>query len=137
MHPEDYEQWLVETPDLARYTNELLPKLQRDVANEIIRLGFMRNMSYFWFLDYKILREASEHGIGALNKNKFEYLLSARKYYTPAQMKDLGNALEPERFQKQQVINLSFGAQQNVYEIREGDQVIEAGLLTDGEAAGG
>lgn len=134
MDEDDYAAWIAETPMLDDFTNEHLALLQADAVNNIMKLGFARNMMYYMNLDHRILRQATFEGIDSMSDHAYDYFRTTRKYYTPKQMRDLNQAIEPEKYQKQQVINLSFGPQQNIYEIREGDQVVEAGELVDSDA---
>lgn len=99
----DHERWMAETPNLAKYENELLPELQARCPQEIIRLGFMRNMAKFILLDGRAIDQA-HNDMAAMSDNEFAYLKTARRHYTAKQFLDLERAVHPEKHQSQTLV---------------------------------
>lgn len=99
----DYLRWMEETPQLADFENEHLPELQARCPQEIIRLGFMRNMAKFILLDGRII-DMAHNDVANMSENEFAYLKTARRHYTAKQFLDLERAVHPEKHQQQTLV---------------------------------
>lgn len=125
----DYKKWAEETPELVEFEKERLYDLQSKVGADIIRMGFLRNMTMFLFKDQKVIREAMVD-IDSMSQRDFEYFKATRRFYSTHDLLALEKAVNPEAH-RQQTIVLSFG--DNSFEMldnpegRDQVKVIEAG----------
>ena len=84
---------------VAIETSETLLDLQNNVAQDVIRLEFLRNMRVLLNKDSAVIRAANED-IETLSDREYEYFKLIRKHYTASEYLALMKALEPERHQE-------------------------------------
>ena len=107
--PEDYLRWCRQTPEFREFELNHLPILQSRVGADLIRLGFMRNMTMLLYRDQlSILRSIGPQGFEGLSEREFAYLRQIRRFYTTADLRSLQMAIEPDRH-RANVLVLSFG----------------------------
>lgn len=104
---ETLEEWYEDTPWMRVFEMEKLPELQSRVGADIVRLGFLRNMTMFLFQDQTILRK-SFSGLENMSSREYSYLKSSRRFYTTHDLLALEKAISPEKHRDQTLI-LSFG----------------------------
>lgn len=110
--------WREETPEMIEFEYKHLPKLQSQVSAEIVRLGFLRNMTMFIFRDQTIINKMMT-GMDNMTQREYIYGKYARSFYTPTHLLALDKASNPDKH-RTQVVALQFN-NQNVFELIEDD----------------
>lgn len=111
------EVWKEETPELVEFEYKYLGELQSKVSADIIRLGFLRNMTMFLLRDQLVIRK-SVIDMEGMTPREFQYLRAVRRFYSTSDLLALGKAIEPEKHRNNTLV-LSFG--ENHYQIVDGD----------------
>lgn len=105
-------EWYTQTPELRTYETEYLADLQIHLGANIVRLGFLRNMTMFLFRDQLIARKS--FNMESMTDREFTYLRTTRRFYGTSDLLALEKAINPEKHKETNFI-LSFG--QNRFEI--------------------
>ena len=88
-------RWRREDPDFAAWENKALGFLQREMADDILRAEFMRNMKLALRRDFRVLYK-SVYNLEGLSEREFTYLKLVRRHYTPSDLLALERALAPD-----------------------------------------
>ena len=97
-------RWRQTDPNFRAADGEKIAELRKQLANEYIRVEFLRNFRLVLVKDYLILKK-SLTPIMELNEQEHQYLLKMRSHYTPQQLAILeglfqGNHQEEFSFSK-------------------------------------
>jgi hypothetical protein len=113
-----YEIWKAETPEFAQFEYKCLTELQSKIGADIVRLGFLRNMTMFLFRDQITIRKSLSDFEGMSNRD-FAYLRAIRRHYSNSDLLALEKAISPERHRNNTLV-LSFG--NDKFEILDDDE---------------
>lgn len=104
-----------EQEKFAQFEDNHLIDLQKRVGADIVRLGFLRNMTMFLFKDQLLLRK-SMMNMEEMTNREFQYLRTTRRFYSMHDFLALNKAIEPEKH-RDNVLHLNFSG--NVFEVTE------------------
>jgi len=107
------QQWRKTDSVFKSIEQSRLQELQREVANDVLHLGFMRNMRLMLEYDQKIIWKMFNDP-DEMEPHERTYFHSIRKHYTPSDLLSLSKAVEPERHNDSVTINLSWGGNDNI-----------------------
>lgn len=88
-------RWRREDPDFASWETKSLGFLQSEMADDILRAEFMRNMKLALRRDFRVLYK-SIYNLEGLSDREYSYLRTVRRHYTPADLLALERALSPD-----------------------------------------
>lgn len=120
--------WRKSDPVFARWENEELPRLQKDLSVDIIKFEFTRNFRMLLKSDMLLIAKGLSD-LENLTSREYELFKSLRQFYKPSELLAIEKILAPERHSNTPtVIKLSWGS-------RLDSPVIEGEVkeLTDGE----
>lgn len=100
-------RWHRDCPEMKEFEADKLYELQSKVSADIIRLGFLRNMTMLTFKDQQVIQE-SLSDLDNMSKRNFEYLKAIRRFYSTHDLLALEKAVAPEKHREQTIV-LSFG----------------------------
>lgn len=123
------EEWQANSPAFVQFEADHLWELQSRVSADIVRLGFLRNMTMFMFKDQQMIRKSLTDFEG-MTKREHDYTKSIRRFYSTHDLLALQKAVQPEKHRNNTLV-LSFGGQG--YEIVDGDP---DSMMTIGEDNG-
>ena len=109
---EELQQWYAELPEMKEFELRCLHDLQRRISADIVRLGFLRNMTMFLFRDHLTIQKSFR--MDEMDSREFNYLRGIRRFYGAHDLLALEKAIAPEKHRNNTLI-LSFG--QQAYEI--------------------
>lgn len=112
MHEDEdlLDNWRATNPTFDKFEQESLPLLQRYCAKELVRLGFMRNMTLLMAQDERVIENMMLVGIDNLTRNEFRYLQTIRKHYTNNDLLAIEKVINPEAHApKLTEVNISWG----------------------------
>lgn len=112
------EEWRKETPWMEKFEVEKLYELQGRVGAELVRLGFLRNMTMFLFRDSLVIRK-SLSDMENMTKREFDYLRTCRRFYSTSDLLNLERAVAPEKHRTNTLV-LNFG-DNNMFEVVEAE----------------
>lgn len=123
MDPDVYSNWFDRDSNLAKFEREALPLIQKHCANEIIRLGFLRNTALSLAQDQRTLMKAMLVGLDELSPREYTWLKTIRRHYTNSDLLAIQKVIDPETYKAEESIqiNVSWGNQhiQEVIEVKE------------------
>jgi hypothetical protein len=99
--------WTEETPQFEEFEYKCLHELQSKVGADIVRLGFLRNMTMFMLRDQMTIRK-SLIDMEGISGRDFAYLRAIRRHYTNQDLLALEKAIAPEKHRVNTLV-LSFG----------------------------
>lgn len=111
------EEWQADSPAFLQFEADHLWELQSRVGADIVRMGFLRNMTMFMFKDQQTIRKLLTDQEG-MSEREFTYAKSIRRLYSTHDLLALQKAVQPEKHRNNTLV-LSFGGQG--YEIIDGD----------------
>lgn len=111
----DYVRWTAETPEFEEFEYKCLHELQSKIGADIVRLGFLRNMTMFMFKDQQVIRKSLAQ-LEDMSSREFAYLKVVRKHYTTHDLLALEKAIAPEKHRDNTLV-LSFG--EGAFEVSE------------------
>lgn len=125
----DYVQWAAETPEFEDFEYKCLYELQSKISADIVRLGFLRNMTMFLFRDQTVIRK-SLAGMEDMTGREFAYLRAIRRHYTNHDLLALEKAVAPEKHRDNTLV-LSFG--NNAFEVMDSESGNQIRLVSGDE----
>lgn len=109
------EYWNNTDKDFLRFEAESLPRLQKELPTEVVKLGYTRNIALFVAKDAVLLRKFITDP-DSLTKREWDYVVALRKHYTPNDLYNLEKALNPDAHKENLNITLNWGQPQPVLE---------------------
>ncbi len=103
----DFEVWKMETPEFEEFEYKCLHELQSKIGADIIRLGFLRNMTMFMFKDQMVIRKGLQN-MESMSGREYNYMRAVRRHYTNHDLLALEKAIAPEKH-RDNTLTLSFG----------------------------
>lgn len=88
-------RWRKDDGVFADFESNRLPELQASVGDDLVRLGFMRNMRLALETDFKVLYKAVRD-MQALTDREYSYLKGMRKQYSAQDLMAVNKVMAPE-----------------------------------------
>ena len=88
-------RWRQSDTEFVELETNRLGELQKSIAADVLRMGFMRNMSLALKRDGRVLKKAV-YDFSGLTPREFDYLKIIRKHYTPQDLIAIDRATEPD-----------------------------------------
>ncbi len=104
---EDFTVWKTETPEFEEFEYKCLHELQSKIGADIIRLGFLRNMTMFMFKDQMVIKKGLMN-MEEMSGREYNYMRAVRRHYTNHDLLALEKAIAPEKH-RDNTLTLSFG----------------------------
>ena len=89
------KRWRDTDSEFANIETNRIEELQSSVGNDLIHLGFLRNMRLAMKIDFKILLKAVHH-MESLTDREYQYLKRMRSLYGSSELLAVNRALMPE-----------------------------------------
>ena len=89
------KRWRDTDSEFADIETNRIEELQSSVGNDLVRLGFMRNMRLAMSVDFKVLLKAVHH-MEALTDREFQYLKRMRGLYGSNELLAINRAILPD-----------------------------------------
>ena len=89
------KRWRDTDPEFADIETNKIKELQSSVGNDLVHLGFLRNMRLSMQVDFKILLKAVHH-MESLTDREFQYLKRMRSLYGAQELLAVNRAIMPE-----------------------------------------
>lgn len=91
--------WRKTDPVFARWENEELPRLQKEIGNDIVKFELLRNIRMFLLKDSQLIMKSVKEGIEKLSPREYEYLKAIRPMYKPSELLAMEKIISPEKHQ--------------------------------------
>lgn len=114
--------WWEEDPELLEFESNYLIELQRYVGPEVIRLGFLRNMTMFIFQDQMTIKKSLGSGMNNLTQREYDYMKYTRRFYGMDSLVNLDKALNPDKHRETKIV-LQLGGGGPKYNVIDPDEV--------------
>lgn len=88
-------RWRKTDTEFANIETDRIQELQSSVGNDLVHLGFLRNMRLAMKIDFKILLKAVHH-MESLTDREYQYLKRMRSLYGSSELLAVNRALIPE-----------------------------------------
>lgn len=98
--------WKHSDPEFEKWESQELPRLQREVGNDVIKFDFLRNLRLLLLQDSDIIFKAQTGGVDELSPREFSRYKEIRRFYTPGDLLTLEKIINPERHQQDNHINI-------------------------------
>lgn len=125
---EQLDFWHDNYPEFCEFEYKYLPKLQRVLSKNIIRLSMMQNMMLCLTQDNLVLTKMHEDGLEKLSNREWQYIQMIRPRYTSSDLLAVERIVSPEDYRGgDAVINLTWDTREQKIEIHNsGPELLDA-----------